>query len=170
MNHIKVKIEDLTHDPSNVRLHSEKNLDAIKASLLKFGQQKPIVVDTNMIVVAGNGTLAAAKKLGWSHLFAVVTELGSSDKTAYSIADNRTAELAEWDDESLANQLTALAEEDQDLLEAAGYSADELQQIVDLSIGGNDLDSKAKPTEVDVDGFNMANKCPACGFEFDKHV
>ena len=40
-----IKITELSLDPSNVRKHSRRNLNAIKASLRKFGQQKPIVVD-----------------------------------------------------------------------------------------------------------------------------
>jgi len=59
---------ELSLDPANVRKHDRRNLDAIKASLRKFGQQKPIVVDTKGIVLAGNGTLTAAKELGWSEI------------------------------------------------------------------------------------------------------
>ena len=65
MNIEETKIEDLHFDPANVRKHDEKNLEAIKSSLLRFGQQKPIVVDGKGIVIAGNGTLTAAKALGW---------------------------------------------------------------------------------------------------------
>ena len=65
-----ISIESLSLDPSNVRKHSRRNLDAIKASLRKFGQQKPIVVDAKCIVLAGNGTLTAAKELGWTEVVA----------------------------------------------------------------------------------------------------
>lgn len=57
----RVPIATLHHDPANVRRHPEKNLDAIKASLARFGQQKPIVVSSDNVVVAGNGTLAAER-------------------------------------------------------------------------------------------------------------
>ena len=91
-------IAELSLDPSNVRKHSRRNLDAIKASLRKFGQQKPIVVDAKGIVLAGNGTLAAAQELGWTEIQIVRTELAGVEATAFAIADNRTAELAEWED------------------------------------------------------------------------
>jgi ParB-like chromosome segregation protein Spo0J len=93
------KIAELSLDPSNVRKHGRKNLDAIKASLRKFGQQKPIVVDAKGIVLAGNGTLTAAQELGWTEIQIVRTELAGVEATAFSIADNRTAELAEWKQE-----------------------------------------------------------------------
>lgn len=128
-----VPIESLSFDPANVRKHPERNLATIKASLLRFGQQKPIVVDASGIVRAGNGTLAAAKALGWKEIAVVRSSLTGSDATAYAIADNRTAELAEWDDDALAQTLAALQIEDEALLEAAGFDASELQAMTDPS-------------------------------------
>ena len=58
MNLETVTIESLKLDPNNARKHSKRNLDAIKASLEKFGQRKPIFVH-NGVVIAGNGTLEA---------------------------------------------------------------------------------------------------------------
>ena len=55
-----VSIDSLQFDPANVRKHGEKNLATIKASLSRFGQQKPIVVDANGVVRAGNGTCPSA--------------------------------------------------------------------------------------------------------------
>jgi hypothetical protein len=103
-----VKIKDLLNDPSNVRKHDERNIDAIKASLKRFGQQKPIVVDVKGIVVAGNGTLDAAKSLGWKEVQVVRTKLEGAEAIAYAVADNRTAELAIWDEDALAQTLAAL--------------------------------------------------------------
>ena len=91
-------VAELSADPANVRRHSERNIEAIKASLRRFGQQKPIVVDTAGVVVAGNGTLEAARQLQWTSIYGVETKLTGSDRTAYAIADNRTAELADWDE------------------------------------------------------------------------
>src|SRR5438874_8509523 len=90
-------ISSLHLDPANARRHPARNLDAIKASLARFGQQKPIVVDAAGICRAGNGTLAAARALGWATIRAVRTPLAGAEAAAYAIADNRTAELAEWD-------------------------------------------------------------------------
>jgi len=126
-----VPIDSLTFDPSNVRKHGEQNLATIKASLNRFGQQKPIVVDANGVVRAGNGTLAAAKALGWKEIAVVRSTLAGSEATAYAIADNRTAELAEWDEDALAETLSALQCEDEALLDAAGFDAAELSKMID---------------------------------------
>lgn len=122
----RVKITELAADPANVRKHNEKNMAAIKASLRRFGQQKPVVVDSAGVVRAGNGTLAAAISLGWSHIDIVRTELQGAEATAYAIADNRTAELAEWDADALAQTMAALEIEDEELARDAGFSAEDV--------------------------------------------
>jgi ParB-like chromosome segregation protein Spo0J len=99
-------ISSLSSDPANARKHGERNLQAIKASLRRFGQQKPIVIDSRGIVRAGNGTLAAAIALGWKEIKIVRSDLPVVELTAYAIADNRTAELAEWDQEILGKLLS----------------------------------------------------------------
>jgi ParB-like chromosome segregation protein Spo0J len=122
------KIAELSLDPSNVRKHSRRNLDAIKASLRKFGQQKPIVVDAKGIVLAGNGTLTAAQELGWTEIQIVRTELAGVEATAFAIADNRTAELAEWDD-NLGDVLQSLASDGYDLSQI-GFDQSDLDALV----------------------------------------
>ncbi len=105
MNIETVPIDSLSPDPANARRHPQRNLEQIKASLRRFGQQKPIVVDATNTVRAGNGTLAAAKALGWKSIAIVRSDLAKTELTAFSIADNRTAELAEWDAEILSATL-----------------------------------------------------------------
>jgi len=124
-----VPVDSLQFDPANVRKHPEQNLAAIKASLSRFGQQKPIVVGAGNVVVAGNGTLAAAKALGWRTVKAVRTTLTGAEATAFAIADNRTAELAEWDEASLHQQLAAIAIDDEELLAATGFDEKELAKL-----------------------------------------
>ena len=124
-----VRIEQLNEDPSNVRKHGQRNLEAIKASLAKFGQPKPIVVGRDNVIVAGNGTMRAAQALGWESIDVVYTELEGADRTAFAIADNRTAELAEWD-EGLADLLSELqADESIDHL-ATGFDDSEIDQLI----------------------------------------
>jgi ParB-like chromosome segregation protein Spo0J len=113
MNELRIEtvnINSLTPDPANARKHDGKNLQAIENSLLKFGQRKPICVTPDSIVVAGNGTLEAAKNLGWTEIVIARTPVGWSWEQirAFALADNRTAELAEWDDKVLADQLLEL--------------------------------------------------------------
>jgi DNA modification methylase len=119
-------IVDLLLDPENARKHSQKNLDAIKASLTRFGQRKPIVINSKGVVLAGNGTVEAARHLGWDHIDVAVVPIDWDEATAraYALADNRTAELAEWDESVLAKQLLELMDEDWDI-EAIGFELPE---------------------------------------------
>lgn len=107
-----ILIDELELDTHNARLHSQENLDAIMGSLRQFGQRKPIVVTIDNVVVAGNGTLRAARLLEWSKIDVVrVPEDWNEEQiTAFALADNRTAELATWDDEVLGAQLLELQE------------------------------------------------------------
>ena len=143
----QVDITTLLHDPSNVRKHGQRNLDMIKASLARFGQVKPIVVDGDNIVRAGNGTLMAARALGWSTIDIVRTPLKGAEATAFAIADNRTAELAEWDDDALAQQLAALQIDDEALALATGYDAKEIEALA----GAFDIGSIDAPQLADGD-------------------
>jgi DNA modification methylase len=122
-----VDINSLAFDPANLRKHGTRNMDAIKGSLRKFGQQKPIVVDGKGIVLAGNGTLRAARELGWPTVNVVRTELTGTEATAFAIADNRSAELAEWD-EKLGEVLASLKAEDFPI-EEIGFDEKELAKL-----------------------------------------
>jgi ParB-like chromosome segregation protein Spo0J len=129
MNILRIPITDLHADPANARRHPQRNLDALKASLIRFGQQKPIVVDANNIVRAGNGTLAAAKALGWKEVACVRSDLAVTELSAYAVADNRTAELAEWDPDALGAALEGL--DDAALRSLAFDDPAELSRLLD---------------------------------------
>jgi DNA modification methylase len=141
----KIKISELSCDPANARKHPDRNIETIVASLKRFGQQKPIVIDSSNVVRAGNGTLEAARSMGWTEIDCVRTALKGSDAIAYAIADNRTAELAEWDDDVLAASLNGLLADDPDLLNAAGFSDEELAALL------GDLDGDGTTGEVEED-------------------
>jgi DNA modification methylase len=125
-----VSVDDLTLDPANVRAHPQRNLDAMIGSLKRFGQQKPIVVDRDGIVRAGNGLLRAARLLGWEHVAAYMTELDGAEATAFAIADNRTAELSEWIPGSLSVQMQSLIDEGFDL-GPLGWDENDLKNILE---------------------------------------
>lgn len=147
-----IQISKLLQDPSNARKHNTKNLEAIKGSLTKFGQQKPLIVDDKNIVVAGNGTLQAAIDLGWSEIKIVRTELKGSMQVAFSVADNRTTDLSEFDDEILSKTLAGL---EMDGFDIGDIGFDDYNK--DFSPGTEDeqgqLDEKQKKI------------CPHCGME-----
>jgi ParB-like chromosome segregation protein Spo0J len=102
-----VAVTSLRLDGSNARAHPERNLQAICESLERWGQQKPIVATKGGLVVAGNGTLIAARRLGWETVQVIRTDLTGRERRRYAVADNRTGELATWN-EKLAAVLSDL--------------------------------------------------------------
>ena len=128
---LAVPIDSLVLDPKNARKHGSRNLDSIRASLDRFGQRKPVVVQAGTRVVrAGNGTVQALRDLGWTHVAAVVVEEADVEATAYALTDNRSAELAEWDWVVLEDSLAALAAEMPQVdLEALGWAAAEIDAL-----------------------------------------
>lgn len=140
-----IKITNLTPDPNNARQHDEKNLKAIEGSLSQFGQRKPIVIDQANVIVAGNGTVKAAKRLGWTEIQAVrVPADWDADRIkAFALADNRTAELANWDQQVMAAQLLDLTEAGFDI-EEFGFELQE-QPIVEQSGEDDELPQDIEP-------------------------
>ena len=139
-----VNIDTLTPDPNNARRHDERNIAAIRDSLARFGQQKPLVVDKDGVVVAGSGTLESAKQLGWKKIKIVRSSLSGASRTAYAVADNRTAELATWEDEMLAQSLAEVrADEGIDEL-ATGFSDREIEALLARKDDGDGDDGRQK--------------------------
>jgi len=140
---LAVEIDSLTPDPSNARKHDKRNIEAIKASLARFGQTKPIVLHSNgSTIIAGNGTWYAAKELGWTQIAAAKTSLDTAEAVAYGIADNKTAELAEWEDDTLRDLMDALPD---DLKLATGFEGDEIAQLLRLPEEPDELDEDETP-------------------------
>jgi ParB-like nuclease domain len=127
----QVLISSLAIDPKNARRHGDRNLESIKKSLERFGQVKPIVIDSNNVVRAGNGTLTAAIALGWDKISVIQSDLPAAELAAYAVADNRTAELAEWDDGMLAETLKELQAADDALLAATGFSDEDFAKLLE---------------------------------------
>jgi hypothetical protein len=127
-----LRIVELTPDPQNARQHDDKNLQAIMGSLKEFGQRKPIVITESGVIVAGNGTVQAAKRLGWTDIEAVrVPADWTPDQVkAFALADNRTAELATWDIHVLDEQLWELEELGVDVKEL-GFESRMVEEVVD---------------------------------------
>lgn len=131
-------VDELSLDPANARRHPERNLEAIMASLRAFGQQKPIVIDRRGIVIAGNGTLEAARRLGWDEIAVVETELDANQATAFGIADNRIAELATWDYEVLQSLMESLDSVGTPI-DSLGFNETDLNSIMGVDFDSKDL-------------------------------
>jgi hypothetical protein len=126
---VTVPIDALYEDPANARLHGERNLDAIMASLRRFGQVEPLVVKKgDRRIIGGNGRHVAMKALGWTECQVVEVDVSDTQATALGIALNRTAELAEWDEGTLARLMGSLRDDGFDLADV-GFDDAELREL-----------------------------------------
>jgi len=133
----------LKPSPRNPRTHSKKQVRQIAESIKTFGWTNPILVDGERGVIAGHGRLEAAKQLGILHVPTIKLEdLSEAQKRAYVIADNKLAENAGWDTETLAIELQALTEIDLGFdIETIGFEMGEIDLLIDgLSDDEDEID------------------------------
>lgn len=114
--------------PDNPR---KGNVEGIATSLERFGQVRPILVQSSTsFIVAGNHTYQAAKLLGWKKIAVARVDLSDIDARAYMIADNRWSDVAENDDAALVHILAALEAEGG--LAGTGYEAGDADDLREL--------------------------------------
>jgi DNA modification methylase len=103
-------------------------VEAVAKSIKAFGFRQPIVVDKDGVIIVGHTRLKAAISLGLKKVPVHVAEISRAEAMAYRLADNKTAELAEWDNDLLAGELAELEKLYFDL-DITGFSVDELSEI-----------------------------------------
>jgi len=119
----------------------------VAASLKEFGFRQPIVVDAEMVVIAGHTRLAAARKLKLDQVpIHIATDLTANQIKAYRIADNRVSQEAKWDDDLLALELADLDLENYDLSKT-GFNDDELAALMAEAITEGLVDEDQVPPE-----------------------
>lgn len=162
---LAVAVSDLVPDPANARAHPEESIASIERSLRTYGQRKPIVVQRDgMIVRAGNGTLEAARRLGWDYLAAVVIDEGNAAATAYAIADNRTGDLSSFDDRVLAAVIADLQETD--YIGELGFGQKDLETYLHKFADDLNDEGEGGLDDVNLDADGSEHTCPKCGFSF----
>jgi hypothetical protein len=136
-------VEDLKLDLNNPRIHTRQQLGQIARSIQTFGFIVPVLVDTNLKVIAGHGRILAVKELGWTEIPTIqLDHLSEAQARAYMIADNRLTEIATWDDTLLGEQLKSLSEVELDFdLEVTGFTMGE----IDLRIEGLEVTPEGAP-------------------------
>ena len=126
----QIDIETLKPYANNPRKLSNKAITKVANSIKEFGFRQPIVVDEKNIIVVGHTRYQAARKLGLDRVpVTQIKGLTPEQVNAYRIADNKTNEYADWDDDLLALELKELEHKDFDL-NLTGYEKSELDKIL----------------------------------------
>ncbi len=126
----QIDIESLQPYANNPRKLSDKAITKVANSIKEFGFRQPIVVDEKNIIVVGHTRYQAARKLGLDKVpVTQIKGLTPEQVNAYRIADNKTNEYADWDDDLLALELKELEHKDFDL-DLTGYEKSEIDKIL----------------------------------------
>jgi hypothetical protein len=121
-----IALTKLTTSKTNARTHSPQQLRQIAASIKRFGFTVPVLVNGQNQILAGHGRVEAAKLLGLNEVPVLrLDHLSAMEQRAYAIADNRLAELAGWDRDTLAIELQGLIQLDF-AVEITGFEMGEL--------------------------------------------
>ena len=126
-------VTTLKLNPQNPRSHSEKQLREIANSIKIFGFNVPVLIDSQLRVIAGHGRVLACKALGISEVPTIRLEhLSEHQIRAFTIADNRLTENAQWDDRLLGEELNILSEAELDFsLEVTGFEMSEIDIFIE---------------------------------------
>lgn len=140
-----------------------KNDDAVKdvmQSIKEVGYCNPIVVDENMVVLAGHTRLKAMKKLGWDECQVMIASgLSEAQKKKYRIFDNKTGEFAEWDTWKLENEIADL---DFSAFDFDFELPGEMEEFGSTEFVNKEYGEAAFSDE------EFDYECPECGFRFNK--
>ncbi len=104
---VSVKIADLKPNPKNEKIHTKANLDLIRDSINMFGYVNYIIVDNDMMILAGHGRYYVMKEMDEYKKIEVIMLSGLADveKTKFRIFDNQSSNLGHYDDELLIDSI-----------------------------------------------------------------
>lgn len=153
---IKVKVKDIIPYENNPR-KNDKAVGAVAESIEQVGYDNPIIVDENMVILAGHTRQKALIKNGISEVEVMqVTGLDDEKKKKYRLLDNKVGEYASWDYVALIEELNGLDWQGLDL----NWGVE----------GKDDTDAEFSNNEYGEEEFGdeeFEYECPECGFRFN---
>ena len=130
-NKIKVvmmKISDLKDYENNPR-KNDKAVDAVANSIHSFGFKVPVIIEPDGTIIAGHTRVKASKKLGIEEIPCIVADDLTEDQVkAFRVADNKTAELADWDMDKLIDELKGIE------MDMEQFGFDDLEKLLDRDV------------------------------------
>lgn len=126
---VMVPIDDLVPYANNAKIHGPEQINQIRGSLREFGFVTPVLIDFDNNIIAGHGRVMAARAEGMEQVPCVlVSNLSDAQRKAYILADNRLAEVAQWDLKTLEVELEGLKELNFNV-ELIGFEPEDLKEI-----------------------------------------
>lgn len=153
MEIILKKLDELIPYENNPRIN-DGAVKYVAASIKEFGWKVPMVIDENNVIVSGHTRFKAAQELGLTEAPCIIADdLTEEQIKAFRIADNKVAEIAEWNHEMLELELSELEELDFSM-EDFGFT-----NIEETDVNLNDFFEEAEQKEKEPKKV----QCPHCG-------
>lgn len=144
------KIEELTPYENNPR-NNDMAVDAVAESIKQFGFKNPVIIDKDGVIVAGHTRYKAAKKLGITDIPCIsANDLSDEQIKAFRLADNKTAELAEWDEDLLGKEMSGIIDID---MSQFGFSVGEDEL-------GEEVQDDKYTLKVNIPQYEITGDCP----------
>ena len=165
----EVSLEKLRPYERNAKKHGAGQIEKLKASIIEFGFLTPCLIDSEYNLIAGHGSVMAAKELGIETVPCVFIEgLTEEQRRAYILADNRLGELGEWDMDLVFEELSELDDLGFDV-ELTGFEMpEEIPEVAE-----DDFDESEVPDEPRAklgDVWQLGNHRLICGDSTDANV
>lgn len=158
----RVSIKDIKPYPNNAKIHTDKQIAAIRDSIQQFGYNDPIAIDKNGEIVEGHGRYEAIKQINSDPDYKInvirLEGLSTDQQKAYRIAHNKLNLMTDFDLAILKEEFKEL---DKEYYNDTGFTQAEIDS----------MDKLFSPTSSDEQGEldkRATVKCPECGHEFVK--
>lgn len=143
----KVKMTDLIKYQNNSKIHTQEQIDQVKASIQEFGYISPIIVDENNVILAGHGRYEALLQLKYEDVeIKRVTNLTEIQKKQYVLADNKLNMNTGFDEEMLKLELEAITQSGEEI-DITGFGMDEVERIMGEGPAEGETDPEEEENE-----------------------
>lgn len=160
------KLSDIVPYEKNAR-KNDAAIDKVVASIEEFGFNVPILVDENMVIVAGHTRYKAAKAMGMDEVPVIVlADLSEREAAQLRIVDNKTGELSSWDYEKLIYEMDSITELDMSVFEFGDFQASDNGKDEDNLLTNLDEGIELDLSDFEDEAFEF--ECPYCGFKWNE--
>ena len=165
----KIKLNKIKPYWRNPRKNSDA-VELIKKSISAYGYNQPIVVDNDYVIVAGHTRFMALTELGKDEVEIIKISLDPQKAKEYRIVDNKSNEIALWDNDKLMQELKEIS----NIEELQQYfPEDNLDRFITENLENNPInhtdESIEKSYDIEQDRFVNPNNdglykvmCPHC--------
>ena len=163
VNIIKVKIDDIKQYENNAKLHPQEQIEQIKNSILQFGNNDPIAIDSDNVIIEGHGRYLALKQLGYDEVECIRLEhLTDEQKRAYILIHNKLTMNTDFDLDILNEELSKI--ENIDMSDFDFELEDiNIDEPVEIEEGYYDVEVPKEPKAKLGDIYQLGNHRLMCG-------